>query len=111
MFAWVAWVSLLVLWAWLVFGCASPDDPRSLDASTDVSYPDASVDAHPDSPAPRPPHDVTPVCADDAAGCQDADVPYVPCYPPYCLGGNLPPNHNQTPGAPRRQAEGGEDGE
>ncbi len=40
--------------------------------------------------ATLPPHDVTPVCADDADGCQDADVPSYPA-------GNQPPNRNMDP--------------
>ncbi len=83
-------VALVLCWAgaWLLFGCASPDTkPRSFDASTDVSYQDAAPDSATMPDARAPVHDVTPVCADDAAGC-----PVEPhACPPWCPAGNDDP--------------------
>ncbi len=88
--------ALGVVWLCLFWCCSGPEVPptdagayRDLDSGIDspISRPDATV--------PRPTHDVTPVCADDAAGCNPEPAPWIPCGPPWCPGGNEPPNRNR----------------
>ncbi len=94
------WVCVLVapvfvgvlLWL-LLFGCSTPDPSPSVDASPYDRVP--RVDAAPDAPtepdARAPVHDVTPVCADDAAGC-NPEPPHA--CPPWCPAGG-PIGHRQ----------------
>ncbi len=77
----------------LLFGCAPLADPGPFDAS-DTERPTVDATHDVSSPAPdarAPVHDVTPVCADDAAGCNPE--PQHAC-PPWCPAGG-PIGHRQ----------------
>ncbi len=93
------WVCVLVapvfvgvlLWL-LLFGCSTPAPTPGIDASQTEASRDAASDAPPPAPDARAPvHDVTPVCADDAAGCEP-EPPHA--CPPWCKAGG-PIGHRQ----------------
>ncbi len=86
----VAFGSIAAL-AWVACSSEDPRPNPPRDAAAEMGV-DAGKDAKP-AEATRPPHDVTPVCADDAAGCDKLDAESRAC-PPWCPEGNQPPNRN-----------------
>ncbi len=84
-------IGVALAWVWVACTSANPDPRPARDAGAETS---TAVDAGVHNVSPdkgTPVHDVTPVCADDAAGCSDADTH---ACPPWCPAGG-PVGHHQ----------------